>query len=345
MVEVDVIVIGAGMAGVSLAYELSADRRVVVLEAESAPATHTTGRSAATWIGSYGPPVVRRYAAASLPLLLDPPFDTDGPVATPMSCLWIGINGRDDDVRRLAGDTGSTLVNGAEAERLCPVLRPDTVALAAWDETAQDLDVMGLHHGYLRAFRARGGTLATSARVVAATRDGGEWAVTTESGEVFRAPVVVNAAGAWGDVVGAVFGAERLRLEPRRRTIFQSPTRADLTGVPFTAGIDDGFYFKPEGDTVLCSPQDATPQEPGSPRPDELEIARAIEAVNEVTTLALRTVRTSWAGLRTFAPDGNPVTRWDEKAEGYFWFVGQAGYGIQMAPALARHGAELIRSE
>lgn len=344
MGEMDAIVIGAGIAGVSLAYELSADREVLLVEAESSPATHTTGRSAATWIGSYGPPIVRRFAAESLPLLLDPPFETDGPVATPMSCLWIGINGRDDDVRRLAQDTGSTLVDGAEAERLCPVLRPDTVAVAAWDETAKDLDVMGLHQGYLRAFRARGGTLATSARVVEAARDGADWVVTTTAGDVFRAPLVVNAAGAWGDIVGAVFGAERLRLEPRRRTIFQSPTRADLTGVPFTAGIDDGFYFKAEGDTVLCSPQDATLQEPGSPRPDELEIARAMEAVNEVTTLGLRSVRTSWAGLRTFAPDGNPVVRWDEKAEGYFWFVGQAGYGIQMAPALARHGAELIRA-
>lgn len=339
----DVIVIGGGISGVALAHELATDREVLVLEAEKALATHTTGRSAATWIGSYGPPVVRDLTAASHQYLLDPPLDTHGPIATPMSCLWVGVNGRDNEVHRLADETGAELVEGAEAERLCPVLRPGEVSVAAWDETALDLDVMGLHQAYTRAFRARGGRVATSARVTSARRDAGEWVVTTTAGEEFRGDVVVNAAGAWGDVVGALFGAERLRLEPRRRTIFQSPTNVSLAGVPFTAGIDDGFYFKPEGPSVLCSPQDASLHEPGDPKPDELEIARAIEAVNAVTTLGLRSVSTAWAGLRTFAPDGNPVARWDTKADGYFWYVGQAGYGIQMAPALASLAGSRLR--
>ena len=339
----DVIVIGGGISGLAIAYELAADREVLLLEAERSLGLHTTGRSAATWIGSYGPPVVRELTTASRDHLIDPPFDIDGPVASPMSCLWLGVNGRDAEVHRLVAETAAELVDGAEAERLCPVLRPGYIAVAAWDETALDLDVMGLHHAYARAFRARGGTVATSARVASALRDAGEWVVTTTSGDVFRADVVVNASGAWGDVVGSLFGAERLRLEPRRRTLFQSPTTVPLEGVPFTAGIDDGFYFKAEGGAVLCSPQDATLHEPGDPKPDELEIARAIEAVNDVTTLGLRSVRTAWAGLRTFAPDGNPVTRWDEKADGFFWYVGQAGYGIQMAPALAQHAAALIR--
>ncbi len=338
----DVIVIGGGISGVALAHELATDREVVLLEAEKALGTHTTGRSAATWIGSYGPPVVRELTRASHDFLLDPPLDIDGPVATPMSCLWVGVNGRDAEVHRLADETGAQLIDGAEAERLCPVLIPGEIAVAAWDETALDLDVMGLHHAYTRAFRARGGKVVTSARVASALREGTEWVLTTTSGDVFRADVVVNAAGAWGDVVGALFGAERLRLEPRRRTIFQSPTNVSLAGVPFTAGIDDGFYFKAEGASVLCSPQDASLHEPGDPKPDQLEIARAIEAVNAVTTLGLRSVSTAWAGLRTFAPDGNPVTRWDDKADGYFWYVGQAGYGIQMAPALAKQAAKLL---
>jgi len=340
----DVIVIGGGISGVALAYELAADREVLVLEGERSLAVHTTGRSAATWIGSYGPPIVREFTTASREFLIDPPFDVDGPVAAPMSCLWVGVNGRDDDVRRLADETQAQLVDGAQAERLCPVLRPGEVRIAAWDETALDLDVMGLHHAYTRAFRGRGGQVVTSARVASALREGTEWVLTTTDGATYRADVVVNAAGAWGDVVGAMFGAERLRLEPRRRTIFQSPTKASLEGVPFTAGIDDGFYFKAEGASVLCSPQDATLHEPGDPKPDELEIARAIEAVNEVTTLGLRSVSTAWAGLRTFAPDGNPVARWDAKADGYFWYVGQAGYGIQMAPALAQYAAALLHT-
>lgn len=339
----DVIVIGGGISGVALAYELAADREVLLLEAEKSLGVHTTGRSAATWIGSYGPPVVRELTAASHQDLIDPPFDVDGPIAAPMACLWVGVNGRDDEVHRLVEDTQAELIDGAEAERLCPVLRPGDVQVAAWDETALDLDVMGLHHAYTRAFRARGGRVVTSARVASALRESGEWVVTTTAGDEYRGAVVVNASGAWGDVVGALFGAERLRLEPRRRTIFQSPTTAPLAGLPFTAGIDDGFYFKAEGASVLCSPQDASLHEPGDPKPDELEIARAIEAVNAVTTLGLRSVSTAWAGLRTFAPDGNPVVRWDAKAEGYFWYVGQAGYGIQMAPALARHAAALLR--
>ncbi len=339
----DVIVIGGGISGLALAYELAADREVLLLEAEKSLGLHTTGRSAATWIGSYGPPVVRELTTASRDYLIEPPFDVDGPVASPMACLWVGVNGRDHEVHRLVEETHSQLIDGAEAERLCPVLRPGEVSVAAWDETALDLDVMGLHHAYTRAFRARGGSVVTSARVVSALRKAGEWVVTTESGDSHRADVVVNAAGAWGDVVGSLFGAERLRLEPRRRTIFQSPTNASLEGVPFTAGIDDGFYFKAEGASVLCSPQDASLHEPGDPKPDQLEIARAIEAVNAVTTLGLRSVSTAWAGLRTFAPDGNPVARWDSKADGYFWYVGQAGYGIQMAPALSHLAAARIR--
>ncbi|HPU12336.1 MAG TPA: FAD-binding oxidoreductase [Aeromicrobium sp.] len=341
----DVIVIGGGISGISIAYELAEDRAVTLLEAEKSLATHTTGRSAATWIGSYGPATVRQYTAESLPFLLDPPFDVDGQIATPMSTLWLGVNGRDDDVRRLAAETGAQLVDGAQAEELCPVLRPGAIEVAALDATARDLDVMGLQHAYTRAFRARGGTVVTSARVNQAVRDGHEWVLTTETGQTHRADVVVNAAGAWGDVVGEIFGAERLRLEPRRRTIFQSPTHASLEHIPFTAGIDDGFYFKREGNSVLCSPQDATLQQPGDPKPDELEIARAIESVNAVTTLGLRSVSTAWAGLRTFTPDGNPVAKWDEKVDDYFHFLGQAGYGIQMAPALSAHAAKLVREQ
>lgn len=341
----DVIVVGGGMAGVSLGYELAEDREVTVLEAEDSLAVHTTGRSAATWIGTIGPAVVRSFTHDSLALLCDPPFEVDGPVATPMACLTIGVAGEEDAVRQLVAVSEASYVEGAELARMCPILRPHVVTAGAWDNTAKNLDVMALHHGYVRALRSRGGVVRTSSRVAAATRKGGDWVVTTTTGEVHRAPVVVDAAGAWGDVVGAVFGAEPVGLEPRRRTIFQSPTAADLTGVPFTLGIDNSFYLKPENTTVLASPQDETPQEPGDAKPDEIDIARGMEAVNEVTTLDLRSVRTAWAGLRTFAPDGEPVARWDERVEGFFWFVGQAGYGIQMSPALARHGAALIRAE
>lgn len=338
----DVIVVGGGIAGASIAYELAADREVLLVEAERSLAMHTTGRSAATWIGSYGPPVVREFSRASLPFLLDPPFDVDGPVATKLECLWIDPRGGEEDLRVLANETGSQLVDATEARQICPVLRPGVLPLAVHDETSRDLDVAGLHHAYVRAFRARGGLVRPLSRVVGATRAVGEWRLDIGSGESVSAPVVVNAAGAWGDQVGGLFGAAPVGLQPRVRSIYQSPTIQPVSGLPFVVGIDGGFYFKPEGDAVLCSPQDETAADPGDPKPDELEIARSIEEINEVTTLGLRSVRTAWAGLRTFAPDGNPVARWDPMVDGLFWFVGQGGYGIQMAPALARHASSLI---
>lgn len=340
-----ILVIGGGIAGVSIACELADSFDVTVLEAEKSLALHTTGRSAATWIGSYGPPNVRTFSEASLPWLLDPPIDVDGPLARDMECLWIGEAGH-DDIARLCADTGIELLTGAEAEKFNPVLRPGVVEAAALDRAAKDLDVAGLHHAYVRELRARGGRVVTSARLAAAERGVSEaatWHVRTESGEEFEADVLVNAAGAWGDIVAERCGAAPIGLQPMRRSIFTSPTQADVSAIPFTAEFNGHFYFKAEGDTVLCSPQDATAEDPGDPKPDQLEIARTIEHINELTTLGLRSVRTSWAGQRTFTPEGEPRVAWDGRVDGFFWYVGQGGWGIQMAPALARHGASQIR--
>lgn len=339
----DIVVIGGGIAGASLAYELATrGRRVCLLEAENELARHTTGRSAATWIGGYGPPEVRRLTLASRPFLDAPPFEVAGPLLTPLPCLYVGGPGSDASVAdALVAETGAVAISAAEAERLNPVLRPGWTEIAVLDETACELDVAGLHQAYVRALRAAGGELRLGARVTAGAREGGLWRLSTTAGDV-AAPVAVIAAGAWGDEVGKLLGSTGVGLEPRRRTMFGSPTAVPLAGVPFTCALEGGWYFKAEGDLALCSPEDATPHEPGDPKPDELEIARTIEEVNEATVLGLRSVRTAWAGLRTFAPDGEPVASYDSDVEGLFWFVGQAGYGIQMAPALAVEGAERL---
>lgn len=339
-----IIVIGGGIAGTSIGYELAADFDVTLVEAEKSLATHTTGRSAATWIGSYGPPGVRALSAKSLPWLLDPPFDTDGPITSPLTCLWVGRQGTAQKVFDFAQETALPTISGEQAESLHSSLRPGAIELAAFDETAQELDVAALQHGYTKSFRARGGTIVSGVRIVEAQRRGDQWELAAESGDTFTADAVVNAAGAWGDIVGTVFGAAPVGLVPKVRTIFQSSTQREVAGLPFIADITGDFYAKPEGDAMLCSPADQTPAEPGDPKPDELEIARAIDAINETTLFALRSVRTSWAGLRTFAPDGEPYVTWDETVDGFFWFVGQGGFGIQMAPALAEHGAEMIRA-
>jgi D-arginine dehydrogenase len=338
----DVVVVGGGMAGTSIAYELAADRTVCLLEAETGLAQHTTGRSAATWVASYGPPVVRRLTAASRPFLDDPPLDVDGPVLEPLPCLYAGGPGSFDAVRELAEATGIAVLRPEEARAVNPVLRADWLEAAAYDETSMAVDVHGLHQGYVRGLRARGGVVRTGSRVLAASRTDGGWRVET-AGEPVAAPLVVDAAGAWGDEVAGLFGAHPVGLRARRRTVFVSAPTADRSGPGFTIEVGQRWYFKPEGDALLCSPADQAEQPPGDPRPDELEIARALEEINEATTLGLKSVRTAWAGQRTFAPSGEPVARFDDDVEGFFWYVGQGGYGIQMAAGLAREAAALVR--
>ena len=337
----DVLVVGGGIAGASIGHELAArGRSVCVLEAEKELAKHTTGRSAATWIAGYGPPEVQRLTLASRPVLDDPTIYVSGPLLTPLSCLYVGGPGA--DVALASSIPGGTVLDPAEAERINPVLRPGWTQVAVLDESACDLDVAGLHQGYVRALRAAGGEVRLGAGVVGASRASGQWVLTLASGDEVGAPVVVNAAGAWGDVVGELLGSAGVGLEPRRRTIFGSPAAVPMAGMPFTCDLAGTWYVKAEGELALCSPEDATPHVPGDPKPDELEIARTIEEINEATLLGLRSVRTAWAGLRTFAPDGNPVARYDADVDGLFWFVGQAGYGIQMAPALAVEAADRL---
>jgi D-arginine dehydrogenase len=207
-----------------------------------------------------------------------------------------------------------------------------------------EIDVHGLHQGYLAGLRARGGARAASARVVSAAREHDVWTIGFADGRTVGAPIVVDAAGAWADLLAASFGAAPVGLRALRRTAFMVDAPADALA-PMIADIDDAFYVKPEAGRMLCSPADETPQEPSDARPDEIEIARALDVINEVTRLGARHVRSAWAGLRNFVADRNPVVGFDASVEGFFWFAAQGGYGIQTAPALARTGAAMLRGE
>jgi D-arginine dehydrogenase len=341
----DVIVLGGGIAGVSVAYELAVDRSVCLLEMEATLAFHTTGRSAAMYLETYGNLPIRALTGASRDFLLDPPDGFDTALVRPLPLLYVAPTGRADALRALHADVSALtpeaeLIGPEDALRHNPLLRPEWLELAMVEPGALEVDVHALHSGYARGLRRRGGTIITSARPVSVRREGGAWTLVDAADREYRARTVVNAAGAWCDEVAALFGADPVGLRPLRRTLFTVPGPA--RPLPLTVEVDDMFYFRPEGDQYLCSPADETPQPPGDAKPDELEIARAIEAINQATTLDIRHVRSAWAGLRSFVADRTPVVGYDHRVDGLFWYAGQGGYGIQTCPALARTAAALV---
>ncbi|QFR01642.1 FAD-binding oxidoreductase [Streptomyces phaeolivaceus] len=345
----DVLVIGGGVAGVSLGCEIAETRSVGLLEMESTLAYHTTGRSAAVFVESLGSGVIRALTRAAKPVLLDPPDTFASPPLSPLPMLTVAAAGRGDELREYHAEVlehvpDAVLLDGPGAVRQNPLLAPGHTELAMYEPGAMEIDVHAVHQGYLRGLRRRGGVVHTSSGVVRAVREHGVWRVTVRGGAEFEAPVVVDAAGAWADEVAGVFGARPVGLRPLRRSIFtvRAPEGVVPAGLPLTADFDSAFYFKPEGEQFLCSPVEEVPHVPADVRPDELEIARALDALNEATVLKARSVRSQWAGLRSFVADRAPVVGFDPECEGFFWFAGQGGYGIQIAPALARCGAALF---
>lgn len=321
---VDVLVIGGGIAGVSIACELAADARVVLVEAEPELARHTTGRSAAIYAPSYGGPVVREFTKASEDMF------GDG-ILTPHLALWIAVD--DEGVDHL-GAVDAEPITAQQAVEMCRVLRPPLAA--AVDRTAQEIDVMALHARYVRDLKSRGGEIRTGHPVTELRRDGAGWV----AGDL-KADVVVDAAGAWADRVAALAGVPPIGLVPKRRTLAFVPAEADPAW-PMVADAADRFYFRPESGGLLISPADETPSEPCDAKPDDVDVALALERVNAATTLGLRTVRTAWAGLRSFVADREPVVGAWPDHPGFVFYAGQGGYGIQMAPALARTGADIV---
>ena len=230
---------------------------------------------------------------------------------------------------------------------VAPFIRPGWTSLGLLDELAMDIDVSNLHQGYVRGLRRRGGTIRANARVVGLEWGNGIWNIELADEDLIGAPLVVNAAGAWADSVATMAGAEPLGLRPLRRTAFTVPAPEwfrTMYDLPSVRDVDESFYVKPEGPHFLCSPADETPSDPCDARPEELDIARAIDTINEATLLEIRSVRSQWAGLRTFAVDRNPVLGMDPTVPGFLWVAGQGGFGIQSAPGMAIAAASIVRT-
>lgn len=346
--ECDYLIVGSGIAGASAAYHLVHHGKVILLERESQPGYHSTGRSAAVFAESYGPRLMRVMTVASGPFLRQPPEGfSPVPLMHPRGALFLAREDQRGSLEQLVAELKELsddlrLVDVNEAVRLCPVLRKDYLALAARDPTVMDMDVNAIHQGYLRGARAKGAVIVTDAEVTALERKGGKWLSRTPAGE-FAAPVLINAAGAWADVVAGLAGARKIGLQPKRRTVivFDAPAGIDMAGVPIAADCSEQFYFKPESGRVLASPADETPVEPQDIQPDEMDVALVVDRVERASTLKIERIFRRWAGLRSFVKDKNPVVGFAPEAEGFFWLAGQGGYGIQTSYAMGLTAASL----
>ena len=310
---------------------------------------NTTGRSVAVYTQNYGNRIIRKLTLASHAFLSEfPQGFCEHPILSPRGAMFPA---REDQLATLDKtlDEAQALVpsirriDSAEAIAINPSLDPDYVAAAIYEPDARDIDVHALHHGFLKGLRQRGGSVVTSADVTALSRGNGAWTVTTPAGN-YTAPIVVNAAGAWCDVIAGLAGVAPVGLVPKRRTVFtfDPPPELDISSWPVTIDIDEQFYFKPDAGQILGSPADETPSPPCDAQPEEIDGALAVERVQRATILKVRRISQKWAGLRCFVADKTPVAGMDDAADGFFWLAGQGGYGIQTAPAMGRIVASLI---
>ena len=345
MTDADIIVVGGGIAGLSAAAELAADASVVVLERESHPGYHATGRSAAYFAPSYGNPVVRGATVASEEFFRSPPAGfCEHPLLRPRDCMYVGTREQRHSIGELAREMPALKpITPEQARTLVPIFRTDYPACALADSGGGDIDVDALLQGYVRRFRERGSELLTSREVTSLSNRSGLWTVHCGD-QQFTAPIVINAAGAWADVLAGMAGLPGIGLSPLRRTacLVDVPDDLDVGDWPLVVDADERFYFKPEAGVLLISPADETPSPPCDAQADELGVAQAVDRFLGVVDLEVRRVSHRWAGLRSFASDRSFVVGFDPAASGFFWLAGQGGYGVQSAPALAALTVHLV---
>ena len=348
--QADYLIIGAGIAGAAAAHWLAPHGRVILLERESQPGYHATGRSAAMFMESYGTRQVRALTMASRAFFESPPSGfCEQALLSQRGAMMVAAPGQQalltahwDSVRTVSPD--ARLLDSAGACALVPALRAEQVLGAVFESDAADMDVHAIHQGYLRGLRRSGGTLVCEAEVTALKYQDRRWQVQA-GGKHYAAPVVLNAAGAWADELAALAGVRGIGLQPRRRSAFTfaAPTDMNTARWPLTIGIDEDWYIKPDAGMLLGSPANADPVPPQDIQPEEIDIAMAIDRIQTMTTLPIRRPHHSWAGLRSFVADGDLVAGFAPDASGFFWVAAQGGYGIQTSAAMGEACAALAR--
>ena len=348
MSHFDVAIVGAGIAGASLAAAIGAEKSVLLLEAESMAGYHSTGRSAAFWTETYGGPAIQPLTSASGPFLLSPPPEfSETSLLRPRGALHLGQKGDAVAASDMLSDFARS---GVALEKLDTSSVPQHISglrtgwtEALWEPDCCDIDVGGLHAGYLKLARKKGVQLLCNAPLTAARFAQGRWSIDA-GGSQYTACTLVNAAGAWADVVAEMAGVKPIGITPYRRTIMQLAVEpAAPPDLPLVVGLDGSFYFKPEaGGRLWLSPHDEIATEPCDAVPEELDVALAIDRFQQVVDWQITRLERKWAGLRSFAPDRLPVIGRDPDMPEFFWLAGQGGFGIQTAPAVASTAATLL---
>ena len=352
MADFDFLVIGAGIAGASIGHGLSGNAKVGVLEMESQPGYHTTGRSVAVYTTAYGPPIIRKLITASYDFMHNPQTSFCGnPIVHDLGMCFIASEGQEEDFFNLLNavkelNPAIHEISPAEAERQVPIMRHGYIKAAFSDPSTAGIDVNEIHQGYLRGIKANDGQIICDAGVNALERKGGEWRATTRAGE-FSARVIVNAAGAWADEIAALAGTRKIGIVPKRRTVvsFDGPPGVDVNKWPGVIDTHETFYFKPDAGLLVGSPGDETPDNPQDAQPELEDVAITIDRIMKATTLQIERPKHTWAGLRNFVEDRLPAVGYANDVDGFFWYAAQGGYGVANSFALSRSGANLAQGQ